>query len=186
MPSLGVGDSSPPSKVPSAHESSIRSAYSRRAQSACSLRKIAFDTAGDANFSGLAGRNVTDLIFLIGHPFRTLIQISTRWRLAGAAGGPLLRRSAPARDLADRPPDAHSNFALRNPRRGHAHHGTFLVSTPADQHLFPRRASRDARRASFVRRYHVQKFHFAGKNVPTFSKHYPATVRGVVYLDRQI
>ena len=115
MPSLGVGDSSPPSKVPSAHESSIRSAYSRRAQSACSLRKIAFDTAGDANFSGLAGRNVTDLIFLIGHPFRTLIQISTRWRLAGAAGGPLLRRSAPARDLADRPPDAHSNFRASKP-----------------------------------------------------------------------
>ena len=109
MPSLGVGDSSPPSKVPSAHESSIRSAYSRRAQSACSLRKIAFDTAG------LAGRNVTDLIFLIGHPFRTLIQISTRWRLAGAAGGPLLRRSAPARDLADRPPDAHSNFRASKP-----------------------------------------------------------------------
>ena len=27
---------------------------------------------------------------------------------------------------------------------------------------------------------------FAGKNVSTFSKHYPATVRGVVYLDRQI
>ena len=38
-----------------------------------------------------------------------------RWRLAGAAGGPLLRRSAPARDQADRPLDAHSNFRASKP-----------------------------------------------------------------------
>ena len=38
-----------------------------------------------------------------------------RWRLAGAAGGPLVRRSAPARDLADRPLDAHSDFRASKP-----------------------------------------------------------------------